>query len=375
MSESRVSRALDAALARQWLEPIMVGLLAIPVMAVHVTQPRLHLGGLVLDCVTLVAAALTGRWPSVAGVALTGLLAVHVAARGWPTMGEYSALVVVLCFGVRGRVFERRWFAAVYLVELGVLASVSLPRGVSPWPYALVWCALMGAVWLAGSAWRALIVAGEESARRAALEERHELARELHDSVADALASVLMRAEGAKLAGVIDSAELTAIADDAARAVTEFGHIVNVLRSRPDEPSTGETALDAQLATAEQRLRDHGFRPRVNWEGVPPVLPARVGHILGRVIEEATNNVIKHGDPGRDCAILVEVTSDMIELAILNYIRKGAGGARQTAGFGRVSMRERVEALNGTMSSEKTGETWLVNLQIPLLTPRQKPWP
>lgn len=302
-----------------------------------------------------------------AGIAVASLLLVYVAHPDWPTLGEYAPLIVVVCLGVRGRATLRRWLAPVYLLGLVAVSWLGLPAGVQPLPYAIVWCVFMAIAWGAGSVWHALIVARDETARAAALEERHGLARQLHDSVAEALAAVSLRAEQAKLSRFVAPEELDAIANDAARAVRELGIVVNVLRRSSDEQSEDAVPLTVHLERAEARLRESGFHPHVTTEGAAPVLRGRASHQLGRVIQEATTNMIRHGDKDEECAIVVDASPDALEVAFLNHRRRaGRQNVHRGSGFGQVSMRERVAVLGGTMASGPQGNAWLTSIRVPV---------
>ncbi|MFZ0530217.1 MAG: histidine kinase [Propionicimonas sp.] len=367
-SGNRLGRMLQNAVRRGSLEPVMVGFFAVLVVLGNLASPAHQLPAFLLDVVALAVAALTGRWPRAAGAALAVVLIAYMVFDDWPTLGEYVPLIVLLGYGVRGRRVERAWFSGIYLVELWVISWRGSPAGVDPLPYLIVWAIFVGVAWLAGSAWHGLIVAAEESRQLAALEERHELARELHDSVADALSSVSLRAQQAKLNGSAGPEELDAIADDAARAVAEFGQIVNVLRRDSGETASAQAvALEQLIDRAVERLRGRGFTPKLTWEGERPVLPGQVAHVLGRVIDEATNNMVRHGDPAAEAAIVVDVSAGLIELAFLDHPRRRRVRAAHETGFGLTSMRERVTSLGGSFTSEQVGESWLTSVQVPLI--------
>lgn len=367
-AENRTGRLLQNAVQRDYLEPIMAGLLAVFVVSLHLLMVH-DLNSLLLDCVALLAAALTGRWPRAAGAALAAVLVAYLpVAADWIVLGMYATVVVLLCYGVRGRRLERAWFTAIYLVLVVAYSWFSLPPNLSVAPYAILWAVFFGVAWLAGSAWHGLIRSVEESRLRAALEERHELARELHDSVANALAAVSLRAEQAKLNGQAGVEELSAIADEVARAVAEFGQIVQVLRRESDDAyqASAAVAVRALIDEAAERLRTRGFKPNLTWTGPFAVLPAKAGHTLGRVIEEATNNMLRYGDPAAESAIVVEVSADLAEFAFINRPRRGRGAGTAGSGFGRTSMAERIAALGGSFSSSQSGETWLTSFQVPI---------
>ncbi len=364
---TRTGRALDAVIMRGYLEPVVVGLLAVAILAAHAA----FAGGwtsVALDTAVLLAAALTGRWPTGAGVALAfALVGYLLAPETWPTLGEYAPLLVVLCFGVRGRLRHRAVLAPIYLVLLGAIQVQALPEGEPPLPYLVLWTVLLGGAWLVGSAWHALLLATEEARLRTALQERHDLARDLHDTVADALTALAMRAEqmAAEGGGVL-AGELTELATEAARAIDGLRRIVDLLRqddaARPAGPAPSVQVL---VEDAAARLHQRGFSPRVSLDDDLPNLPGLIAHHLARLIEEATNNILRHGDPGGETAIVVEAADGVLGLAFVNGLRSRPRRQPIAPNLGLIGMRERAITLGGSVTSTRSEDRWLTSFEIP----------
>lgn len=364
-SGGRLARYFDTVLHAGRLDLIMLVGLAVITVAANVTTVQ-NLAALGLDLIVLSAAAFAVYRPGPGSTALAiALLAYMFVPADWPSLSVYAPLVVIAGLGVRGQRRERAWFAPILLAELLLISWRSLPSGTDPLPYLLAWTLFVGISWLVGSAGHRMIIAAEESRQLAALESRHELSRELHDGVAEAISSIAMRARMAGMASQPTAEDLAAIADDAARALEELYEVINLLRDGTERPAEPLVSLENMVEQSRKRLRSNGFRTRITWDGPHQGVSSLHSHAIGRIIQEATTNIIRHGDPGYDCAIIIETTPESIELAFLNRPLLGEVRPAET-GFGILSMCERTRTLGGTLASNLAGDTWITNCRIPI---------
>ncbi|WP_374205038.1 sensor histidine kinase, partial [Actinotalea sp. C106] len=94
-----------------------------------------------------------------------------------------------------------------------------------------------------------------------------------------------------------------------------------------------------------------------------PDLPAAVDQAAYRVLQEALTNAVKHGD-GAGVEVAVEHDDEVLHLRVTST---GGGGGARGAGWGLVTMRERAEALGGTLEAGPTaGRRWVVDARLPL---------
>jgi signal transduction histidine kinase len=173
----------------------------------------------------------------------------------------------------------------------------------------------------------------------AALEERRRLARELHDGLAQELAFIVGQANRRPSKGNDPSAAISAAAE---RALAEARHAIATL-SRP----AGGT-LDTSVALAAEEVASrNGIELRL--ELAPGLdVERRVHDALARIVREAVSNAIRHGK-----AKIVKVAlanSDGLRLTVEDDGRGMEPSGARSGGFGLVSMRERAEALGGTMA-------------------------
>ncbi|MBB2740631.1 UNVERIFIED_ORG: signal transduction histidine kinase [Microbispora rosea subsp. rosea] len=214
-------------------------------------------------------------------------------------------------------------------------------------------------------------------ARQAAhrLAVRNRLARELHDSVGHALSVVTVQAAAA--GRVLDRnpaaarAALEAIETSARSALDELDHVIGVLREgagrASPEPSLGDlpALLDAAVTGDRPVVRRLG-----DLSGVPPVI-SREAY---RVAQEALTNAIRHGTGPIE--VDAEVRDRVLEMRVRNEVhahhRRGPAGPRRRgrsggrAGHGLDGIRERVTLLGGRMEAGGDGETWRVEVRVPL---------
>jgi signal transduction histidine kinase len=211
---------------------------------------------------------------------------------------------------------------------------------------------------LAGAAKRA----EAEATRRAVLEERTKIARELHDVVAHHLSLIAVRAEAApyrltKLAGDA-RAEFGELGGTAREALAEMRRLLGVLR-------TGEAAEHApqpqlgDLPGLVDTARNAGLAVEFTQRGPLDQLPAAAGMCAYRIVQESLSNAGRHA-PGAAISVAVDVAPPVVRLKVSNgppaAARNGVAAGTTTVngrspGHGLAGMRERVTLLGGTFSA------------------------
>ncbi len=194
----------------------------------------------------------------------------------------------------------------------------------------------------------------EAEQQYAILAERDRIARELHDSMAQVLGVIHLRLRalesqaGASAGGAMrpELAELADVADEAFRDVREA-----ILGLRESIPSEG--GLEGALREYLRKFsRQTGIQANLAVDGAArSALSPKSEVQLLRVVQEALTNVRKHSGAHR-AVVRLDCRGDVPVLAIED---DGAGfdPARLSqsfeSGFGLASMRERVEAIGGTL--------------------------
>jgi signal transduction histidine kinase len=194
----------------------------------------------------------------------------------------------------------------------------------------------------------------QELEQQAVLDERQRLARDLHDSVAQALYSVSLYAEAAARSfelGNADAAQnyLGEIKVAAQEALRDLRLLIFDLRPPMLEQEGLIAVIQSRLEAVEVRA---GFDAQLIVSGTPSLsLATQEG--LYRILQEALNNVLKHARASHVCVNLdfapalttLEVTDDGI-----GFDPKLAHEGR--CGFGLRDVAERVRSLGGTLDIE-----------------------
>jgi PAS domain S-box-containing protein len=199
----------------------------------------------------------------------------------------------------------------------------------------------------------------------AALQERQRLARELHDSVTQALYSIALGARTARTLLDHDPSKLAEPLDYvlalAQAGQAEMRALIFELRPESLEIEGLVTALKKQTEALQAR---HGLRVVIEL-GKEPLLPFMVKEALYRIAQEALHNSVKHAH-----ATTVELRLRTLATEItLEVIDNGVGfNPKQSfpGHLGVQSMRERVTHLGGTLQiTSAPGQGTHIRVMIP----------
>ena len=198
----------------------------------------------------------------------------------------------------------------------------------------------------------------EATARAAVLEERRRIARNLHDGLAQELAFVATQARRFLRRGGGSREEVAGMGSAALRALDESRRAIAALKGGADEP------LDVALAaTAEEVTAREGVRLTLDLESNVRVPPETREELI-RIAREALSNAARHG---RARSVRLALTAeDGLRMHISD---DGTGFDPETVprgGFGLISMRERAEAIGGTVRVRSArGRGTVVEVALP----------
>ncbi|ALG15057.1 histidine kinase [Kibdelosporangium phytohabitans] len=336
--------------------------------------------GLVMGVLALMRSRHTG-WA--AGVALgVAAVAIVVAWAGHLPAEPGPAAVVGLSvlIGSAIRSLPIRWAAAVAAGGLVLVVGTGLtaPASAAGVPAVLTF---FGAGWLAalatGLGLRLLDTRRRTVAEQVRRAERLELARELHDIVAHHMTGVVLHAQAIqvvrrKYPEKLDE-YLAGIETASSDALVAMRRVVGLLRDTSDPAPSGP----GQLSELVARFTSHGPSVYLDLPDDEPDWPPEVVSTVYRVVQEALTNITKHAPHAQ--SVTVRVTHDHIDRTTISQAQPSitveitddapAHPARYThrSGYGLVGMRERVEALDGTLSAGPcSGSGWSVRAVLPL---------
>ena len=171
-------------------------------------------------------------------------------------------------------------------------------------------------------------------ARAAVLEERRRIARDLHDGLAQELAFI------ASQTGLLGPGRLERqLASAAERALEESRRAIDALTKPLGEPvdvAVEKAAVEGVTATGT----------KLTLELQPGIATApEVREALRRIVREATLNAARHGHAAH-VRVSLEANGEGLRLRV-DDDGDGFDPARQTDGFGLISIRERASGLGG----------------------------
>jgi len=186
----------------------------------------------------------------------------------------------------------------------------------------------------------------EAERERGALDERRRLAREVHDTIAQGLSSIVLLARAAELAGDDPTVRLRQIEEIAAQNLTEARRIVAAL----NPADLDEAPLPAVLERAARTVAvTTGIPVEVRVEGEPVRLPVAQDVTLLRIAQGALANAGAHAHARR-----IDVTLDYDDTATTLTVADDGAGFDPTrpsdgAGVGLQVMRDRLDEVGGTL--------------------------
>ncbi|HEY1511538.1 MAG TPA: histidine kinase [Solirubrobacteraceae bacterium] len=324
-------------------------------------------------------------------VAITALMAFQLAS-GYTGGGAFEVAAIALNFyllGRRTRGLERMRATAVvfaYWLAGVVVITYSQPGG-SVGAVLGSWALFGGAAFALGRTLetrRALTLeleastarlaeAQEDRARRAAVEERYRMARELHDVIAHDVSVMVLQTSGARgvASGDVEAARAALhVVEGAGRdALVELRRIVGVLHRGSDALASSAAPGLAQLDALVERARAGGLPVEVHVDGQLEALTPGLDLVAYRIVQEALTNAIKHAGAARAC-VNVSVGAGWLELEVSDDGHDPPPGHDNDGqpGHGLVGMRERVRLYGGELHAERRSDRhgFEVRARVPL---------
>lgn len=396
-------RGLGRRLGRGLGRGVGRGLSAAPVWVWQHVLPRTSRG---IDAITWVVTAIlfviswstlsqthdvpASLQPVMAGIGVVPLLLVRVAPFvGWAACA--IAAIAADIFLTPVPTYEFPWQVTHFLVLLVLVAVVALRATAQEVAIAWAGTAAVFGVFMPGdlkAGWifgltslmaaallvRWLVISRRElahqeevseleRARRAVLEERSRIARDLHDVVAHRMSMVVVQAQSApyRLGGVSPevAAEFTQIGAQAREALNDVRGMLGVLRS---DGQLAEELPQPGTAQVEELLEDtRAAGVKLHWSigGDPAACGETAGMVVFRVLQESLANASRHA-PG--ALVSVELRYDeQVRLLVQNTAGSAAPAASgeassSTGGSGIPGMKTRAESIGGALEAGPTPE-------------------
>ncbi|WUH92336.1 sensor histidine kinase [Streptomyces sp. NBC_00433] len=208
---------------------------------------------------------------------------------------------------------------------------------------------------------RQLLVQAREAG---VLDERRRMAREIHDTLAQGLTGIVTQLQAAEQAGADPDRwrrHFTAATGLARESLTEARRSVDALRPQPLETA----GLGEALAGVTDRWSAlNGVTAQVTTTGKSRPMRPEAELALLRAAQEALANVARHA---RATAVALTLTYQDDEVTLdVHDDGRGFDPTPAGGGFGLQAMRQRVEALSGTLRVQsRPGSGTTVSARVP----------
>jgi signal transduction histidine kinase len=346
-----------------------------------------HLGYLLL-IVGGAVVVVRRRWP-VAVFATTAVASVSYYALDFPDgpgwLGLFVAVYTLTALGDGHRSLVAAGVGIASLAACWLAAAADIePRAAIGWVFFRIGASVMSAA--LGESVRSRRVVAADAVERADLaertreqegrarvdEERLRIAREVHDTVAHAIA--IINVQAGVTAHVLDKRPdrareaLEAIERTSSQALQEMRAILGVLCDADDgrvpHPGLG------QIGELAVKAREAGLD--VDLETIPPPsIPSAVGSAVYRIVQESITNVLRHAGPTR-VTVALEYGVDTVEVRVTDDGPRQDSRAEETTlhqpGRGIPGMRERCQLLGGELDAgPRAGGGFAVTARLPLV--------
>lgn len=202
----------------------------------------------------------------------------------------------------------------------------------------------------------------------AAVNERHRLARELHDSVTQALYSMALFVDATRLA--LDAGQVTRASDNLLELRGMSRGAMEYMRALIFELHPPELAEIGLVGALREYLKNYQHRTQISVDfqinGEERAYPVRTESEIYRVAQEALNNCFKHARADH-VAVTLRYDNGGLDLTITD---NGQGFQTELAhlsgGMGLRGMRERMRSIGGRIAVESRpshGATIRVSMQ------------
>ncbi|CAM3676096.1 sensor histidine kinase [Marinicrinis lubricantis] len=189
-------------------------------------------------------------------------------------------------------------------------------------------------------------------------EERHRIARDLHDTLGQTLTMIKIKSELA--AKWVDrdplqaKAELQEILTTSRVALKQVRELVSEMKFIP---------LADEIERSRELLQSAGIELDTRHIGDPPLLASVEETMLALSIREAVTNIIRHSQ-ARRCQFTFQIEGNEY---VVHISDDGVGTVTEQPGNGIQSMRERMQTLHGTLKvtfSPDGGTTVMMRLPL-----------
>jgi signal transduction histidine kinase len=211
-----------------------------------------------------------------------------------------------------------------------------------------------------------------ELAQQALVDERRQIARDVHDFVGHGLAAVMLQVTSARHVlrrdpGAAEDA-LRSAEEVGRRSMRELRRTVALLRS--DDETGVEPPLPsvAEIPALVDQARAGGLAVELQTRGDLSSIPPGVGVAVYRITQEALANAARHA-PRAQTSLGLELTNGRVAIVAETtgpIVTSSSSSERERPRYGLIGMQERATALGGEFAAGPTPRGWRVSCRLPV---------
>ncbi|PAU66930.1 Signal transduction histidine kinase, partial [Bifidobacterium italicum] len=196
--------------------------------------------------------------------------------------------------------------------------------------------------------------------RRARLNERTRIAREIHDNVGHTLTRAIMMTQA-------DQIVATTIGDDGhaaqfARIGATLDEAMTMIRRSVHDLKDEGTDFQGMMEDAAAVSEGSPLRVRLV-DGIRQA-PSSLAHCFAAIIREALTNTVRHGTAREATVRLIDLPG-LWQLVVQDDGGKPERPVRRAGGIGLADIEERARALGGTATCGPYAQGWRVFVSVP----------
>lgn len=210
---------------------------------------------------------------------------------------------------------------------------------------------------------RVLAEQEKEATQRASIDNRRELARQLHDTTAKDLAHVAVLAQDVATRHPELSSELSPLV----AAATEASR-----RIRPMILSIGTAANETPLSKVVEQVTQMLKTRNITLDTVIPEnlddSVTRQQRLTGALaVRECGSNILKYAPAGSEANLVIESNTkpSVLTISLSNEIADTPAPPGMTSGYGLSNLAARIRGEGGSMEASNLGSQWLIYITLP----------
>lgn len=373
---------LGRLLAKRWFDPVLAAALGAVCLVELFTAPEPARSALSAVGVVLLAAPVAARRSHPVAAALWGAAVVLTIPLLDPKFGESqpalasAVLPSILCYSCGAHASRRAGLVGV----AGLAAGSQVGMGFADFPNVEILFVTLAPWWVGRQVGLRHRLASDLAARAAELEaeedafarlsvrrERARIAHELHDIVAHHLAVIVVQAGAGRIApagqSYLTRERFASIRQSADQALAEMARLIDILHADSHDAADGLAKLRVLLDEANSG----GMRVRFSVPSRSLPLSSEIEESAYRVVREGLTNAIKHA-PGAEVRVYLAARGDEFEIEVSDSGAVTPSPLAATgSGLGLTGMRERIQALGGTLDAGPESDGgWSLRARLPL---------